>query len=361
MITARTFRWMFVLLAAASLGVGTALAGVGTAQATVPDAWGYALVQKPSGPVDPMHWAESVPSPVPTAAPGAPGQVTVKFPKIGFFKNGVVHVTAVIDELAWCDAQSWRPLGGNELVTVRCYTKGGVPTFVPFTVMFSASSGVIAGPLRYAYVHDNSAAVVTSFNSTGMANSVTNLGPGKWLVKLRGPGPASPVGGVQVTAVKKAAAAICDVAGRAFTATAQLIKVDCYNAAGVPTPSGWNLTYQRARAITGAMPKHFAYTVNNQPGNPGYVPAPPSVNVNSLAGVNSIANSFATALVKLPHVGLKPDIVFVTAAASVASVCNLNTVWGTAAGTALVRDVVCYRTSGAMAPSKSFVTYTSKS
>jgi hypothetical protein len=361
MITSRKSRRISALLAAASLGLGAALASVGTAQATVPNAWGYALVQKPSGPVVSGHWAESVASPTPTAAPGPPGQVTVKFPHIGYFKQGVVHVTAVIDELAWCDAQNWHPLGGSELVTVRCYTKGGVPTFVPFTVMFSASSGTIAGPLRYAYVHDSSASIVASFNSTGMPNSVTNLGTGKWLVKLRGAGPASQVGGVQVTAVKTTAPAICDVVGRAFSATAQLIKVDCYNAAGVPAPSGWNLSYQRDRAITGAMPKHFAYTVNNQPSNPGYVPAPPAVNVNSLAGVNSIANSFATALVKLPHVGLKPDTVFVTAEATVARVCNLNTVWGTAAGTAIVRDVVCYRTSGPMAVSKSFVTYTSKS
>ena len=163
----RVGRRLAATLAAVSLGCGLAVGVAATAQAS-PQAWAYALVLKPSGPVDAKHWKESVPSPKPTASPGLPGQETVKFPRIGFFKQGVVHVTAVADQFAWCQAQNWHPLAGKEIVTVRCYKKGGVPAFVPFTVMFTSSTGTLPGGLRYAYVHDAPTGVVATYNSTGM-------------------------------------------------------------------------------------------------------------------------------------------------------------------------------------------------
>ncbi|MEP7023167.1 MAG: hypothetical protein ABJB47_05020, partial [Actinomycetota bacterium] len=249
-------RKLIATLAAASIGAGLAVAATGTAHATVPDAWGFALVHSPSGPVAATHWAESVPSPTPTAVSGGPGLEAVRFPNLGFVKGGVVHVTAVTDQLAWCQAQKWQPLAGAEVVVVRCFRKGGIPAFVPFTVTFSASSGTLPGGLHYAYVHDSGTAVVSSFNSVGLLDTVTAAGTGVWLVRLPGPGPASRSGGLQVTAVKKAPA-ICNVAGWASSATQQVVKVRCYDAVGVPKASGWTLTYQRGRAITGAKPKHF--------------------------------------------------------------------------------------------------------
>jgi hypothetical protein len=59
-------------------------------------------------------------------------------------------------------------------------------------------------------------------------------------------------------------------------------------------------------------------------------------------------------------VGFLPNAVFATAFSPVARICNLNTVWATFGGNTTVRDVVCYLPSGAMAPTKSFITYTSK-
>jgi hypothetical protein len=310
--------------------------------------------------VDPAHWAESVPSGTPTASPGGPGQVTVRFPNIGLFKQGVVHLTAVTDQLAWCQAQNWFPAGGAEFVRVRCFRKGGIPAFVPFTVAFTTSSGKMPGGLAYASVHEGTAGVVSSFNSAGLANTVTTLGTGVWRVLLHGPGPASPSGGVQVTAVS-AAPAICQVGGRTSTPAEQVVIVRCYDAAGVPMKSGWTLSYQRGRAITGSRPKHFAYTVNNMPLSPGYVPAPAAVNFNSAAGVNSISNSPGVSLVKFPRVGVLPNTVVVTAYGNAPRVCNLNTVWATmAAGVVIVRDVVCYKPTGQRAPAKSFISYAAK-
>ncbi len=359
-------RRLAATVAATGLGCGLAVAAAGTAQAA-PQAWAYALVLKPAvaGPVVVNHWKESTPSPTPSSTPGVVGQVTVKFPSIGFFKQGVVHVTAVIDELAWCQAQNWRPLGGAELVTVRCYRKGGIPTFVPFTVMFTSSSGTLPGGLQYAYVHDATTGVVASYNSTGMPNSVSVLSTGVWKVTLRGPGPATHSGGIQVTAVDPTKPAICNVGGQKWTPTQQVIIVRCYNAAGIPQKTGWNLSYQRGRAITGAKPKLFAYTLNTMPTVPGpYSPAPGAINVNTGGGLNTIRRSgLGEWLVSLPRVGILPNTVFVTAASSVARVCNLNTVWATILppippGNVIVRDVVCYKVTGAMDPVKWFLSYT---
>jgi hypothetical protein len=351
-------------LAVASCGIGIASAA-GTAQAATPNAWGYALVLKPSGPVASNHWKESVASPTPTASPGVPGQVFVSFPKIGKFKQGVVHVTAVIDQPAWCQAQRWYPSGGKEIVAVRCYRKGGVPLFVPFTVLFTTSSGKLPGGLQYAYVHDNGTSVISAYNSTGLPDTVTTLGTGVWRVRLHGLGPSTHSGGVQVTAVNRTKPAICDVGGQTWTPSVQTIIVRCYTPAGTPFKTGWNLSYQRGRAITGGKPKLLAYTLNTKPliAVP-YSPAPPAVNVNTGGGVNTIRRSGAGEwLVSLPRVGMLPNILFVTATSSAPRICNLNTVWATIVppagpGVVTVRDVVCYEVNGAMTPSKWFLSYT---
>lgn len=139
----------------------------------------------------------------------------------------------------------------------------------------------------------------------------------------------------------------------------------CYSATGKPMKTGWNLSYQRGRAITGARPKLFAYTLNNKPLIAGpYAPVPPAVNVNTGGGTNTIRRSgLGEWLVSFPRVGMLPNTVLVTAASSVARVCNLNTVWATIfppipPPNVIVRDVVCYQVTGAMTPVKWFLSYT---
>ncbi len=245
---------------------------------------------------------------------------------------------------------------------MRCYRKGGIPTFVPFTVMFTSSSGTLPGGLQYAYVHDAPTGVVATYNSTGLSDTVSVLGTGLWRVTLHRPGPATQSGGVQVTAVDPKVPAICNVAGQKWTPAQQVIIVRCYTAAGKPLKTGWNLSYQRGRAITGARPRLFAYTLNNKPTVPGpYAPLPPAVNVNSAAGVNSIMRSgLGEWLVIFPRVGILPNSLFVTPVSSVPRVCNLNTVWATDVfkRAVIVRDVVCYQVTGAMAPVSWFLSYT---
>ena len=63
---------------------------------------------------------------------------------------------------------------------------------MPFTVTFAESSGTIPGGLKYAYLYHTAAGTVTSFNSAGLANTVTTLSTGVWQVRLPGPGPSTP-------------------------------------------------------------------------------------------------------------------------------------------------------------------------
>ena len=128
-------------------GGGLALAVAGTAQAAVPNRWGFAYVDNPSVPgvPDPARQAGSWPPGfVVHVKPGAIGQVFVRFPRIGG-RGGVVLVTAVTAAPVWCQAQKWARSGPNEIVAVRCYRAGGAPVFAPFTVAYSQSS---PGPMR---------------------------------------------------------------------------------------------------------------------------------------------------------------------------------------------------------------------
>jgi len=78
----------------------------GSAQASVPNHWGFAFVSQPAvAGIPPLsHQAGSWPPAFKVhTSPGAPGQVMVRFPQIGV-KGGVVHVTAVTDTATWCQA-----------------------------------------------------------------------------------------------------------------------------------------------------------------------------------------------------------------------------------------------------------------
>jgi hypothetical protein len=348
------------------LVAGLAAATAGTAQAAVPNKWGFAFVSKPSVPGIPdlNHQAGSWPAPLHAhTKPGVVGQVFVLFPRLAS-KNGVVHVTAVNQGPIWCQAQRWAPVGVNEVVAVRCFKAGGAPVFSPFTVLYTSSSKGPFPPGRaYGYVHlQPPSGIVASFNSSGAANTVTPGPTGVWLVRLPGLGSAGHAGNVQVTAADPSGAAKCEIAAWASSAARQQFIVRCFNGAATPLKTGWSLSYQRGRSIFGGQPKLFAYTINNQPANPGpYSPAPPPVNFNSLGGVNTIQNGGPFALVQFPRVGVFQNTVQVSAFKNTAGFCNLNTLWATNASSAgvIVRDVVCWTPAGQPKAGGSLVTYTS--
>ncbi len=353
--------------AAVVVGSGLAVAVAGTAQAAVPSHWGFAYVDKPSVPGIPAldHQAGSWPPGfVVHVAPGVVGQVFVRFPRIAS-RGGVVLVTAVTDSPVWCQAQKWARSGPNEVVAVRCYKAGGLPTFAPFVVAYSQSSKGSVPPGRgYGYVHYSPVhGVVARFNSAGAVNTVTAVAPGAWKVRLPGLGTAALAGNVQVTAVNSAGPAKCEVSGWNSKPVRQLIEVRCYNGVATPLKTGWTLVYQRGRAVTGTQPKHFAYTFDNKPLTAGpYAPVPPAVNFNSAGGINNIERAGGgLRLVMFPRAGKLPDTVLVTTAGSGGRFCNLLTRWATTAspGGVIVRDVACYTATGMLTNTASLITYAS--
>jgi len=361
-IARRSAAGLAAILAAA--GLVTAFAG--TAQAAAPDHWGFAFVDKPSVPGIPdlNHQSGSWPPGFKVhVTPGALGQAFVRFPQIAS-KAGVVHVTAVTDTPVWCQAQKWGPAGPDEIVAVRCFKPGGAPVFAPFVVMFTQSTTGAFPPGRaYGYVHfEPATGIVTRFNSAGAVNTVTPGPAGVWNVAMPGLGSPGPAGNIQVTAVNPAAAAKCEVAGWTPAPARQVIEVRCFNSTTAPLKTGWTLTYQRSRAVTGTQPKLFGYTFDNKPLLAGpYAPAPPPVNLNSAGGTNTAQRAGAgLRLVIFPRVGMLPDTVLVTPFHAGPGFCNLITPWFTSAARQVtVRDVACYTAAGAPSNQASLITYAS--
>jgi len=354
-----------VALGAAGLVTGMALISTARALAAVPDKWGFAFVNTPgvAGTPDPNHQAGSWPAPMQaTSNPGDPGQVIVRFPNLATAaQGGVVHVTAVDKRAAWCQAQKWVPKGQDELVYVRCFKAGGFPTFSPYTVLFTVStSGSVPAGQAYGYVHyEPGSGVVTSFNSSGGATTVAPLSDGVWKVTMAGLGSGVQVGGIQVTAVNKSAPAKCNLDQWTWTKASQVFVVRCFNAGSSPFKTGWTLSYQRARAITGKQQPQFAYTFDNKSLLIGpYAPTPPGINFNSLFGLNTISSA-GTGLrtVQFPKVGTLPNTVLVTPFHAGPGFCNLQSPWKTAVPDVLVR-VSCFNAAGTHESHASMVTYT---
>lgn len=348
------------LLCAAFLMVTWPLSSATGARATVPNAWGFAYVDVAMGAPSPAYQAGSWTSGAVASLPGATGQVEVRFPQIGV-SGGVVHVTAVSPNPDWCQVQSWKPLGSDLSVQVQCYKFGGAPAFVPFTVAFEQSSGIVPAPHKFAYVHYDGKSMVSSYNSAGAANNVSAGPTGVWKVTLPGLGTSTLAGGLQVTAVDPAKAARCKVGDWMETGSAQLVEVRCYDATTTPVGTGWTLTYQYERAVTGKAlpPKLYAYAMDVTPGKPGpYTPSPAGLTFNSTFVANTFQDFGSYRWASFPGVGSQPDHVQVTAFGPGPEYCKLGGLWTTAGGNALVQRVACF---DALTPVKrqTLVTYTS--
>lgn len=164
-------------------------------------------------------------------------------------------------------------------------------------------------------------------------------------------------------AVNTAVAAKCELQHWAPAAAGQSFLVRCYDATTNPLSTGWTLTYQLGRAVTGTQPAFFGYSYDNQPANPGpYAPAPPAVNFNATGAVNTLLRAgTGLRLGSFPQIGKLPNTVLVTPVQAGPGFCNLNTLWGTAPPNVTVRDVACYTATGALTNQQSMITYTSAS
>ena len=90
-----------------------------------------------------------------------------------------------------------------------------------------------------------------------------------------------------------------------------------------------------------------------------YAPPPAGLNYNSQGATNTIQSAgVGLRLVTFPKVGLLQDQVQATAYGPGPEFCNLQSLWNTNAGNAIVRNVACYD-AATRVDRLSFVTYTS--
>jgi hypothetical protein len=344
-------RWA-AWVSAALVALGAAAIGASPAQAAVPDRSGFVLFA--GGVVSQASPAGT------TVTPSGLGRWTIRFPGQGI-PGGVVHVTAVHDGLAtppgrWCQAESWTPVGADEVVKVACYALGGGLDSRPgFSVLFSRSSGVVGGGL-YGYI-DSSAvgAIITQYNSVGAANAVAHVGIGLYSVSFPGLGTASPNGGsLQLTAVSGTAGARCKVAAWSSTPNGQSTRILCHNEAGVVADNRFTISFQFRRSLYGPAfpPNRFGYLWNSPP----LGPAP--TNFNS-TGVPNVLAGAGPWTVRYPNLASAPGNTQVTAFGAGSDFCNLQTPW-TISGVDILARVACYNNAGVPVPTGFFASYSAR-
>ncbi len=335
----RRIRMLAGGLAVGALAV-TAISSIGSANAAVPDRYGFVLWS--GGTI-----VGSGTTPAATSVGvGGPGLYKIDFPGQAA-KGGVAHVTAINSVPHWCQVNSLLISGADEIVTISCYKVGGGADFTDFSAIFSSSSGAPSPAFgSFGYVDSlPSGSLVSQYNSAGLGDGVTHGPPGQWTVKFPGlatPGPID--GSLQATAVSPASVPMrCKVLSWSSGPSGQVAQVNCYNAGGVLADTEFMLTYQYQRALYGGFgpPKYFGY-LWNQP-----VGGPVSTNYNNPLGPGANTVSPGTlALVKFPSLAVLPDDVQVTSAGQGSDFCGLNTPWAHIGGDTVVRDVNCFTNAG---------------
>lgn len=339
--------------------VAVAAGPAGPAVAAAPDAYGFAYLDAPSQPIglpygpDPAH--QFVTGGTTVITRNGTGWYTVLFTGIGK-PTGVAHVTAVGGAPVWCQLIDYLMVGADEQLTVACVRVGWALQDSRFTVMFSSSSAPPAAPPgQYGYLRSDSAGtVLAAYNSAGGPNSVSAGPPGEYKFFLSGLGAPGITGGLQVTAVNNLAPARCKLVTWTVSPNGSFGLVRCFSAAGALTPSGWTLSYQNQRAITGAVfpPRFFGYIWNIPGGAP-----PVQTNFNSMLGIGG--NVPIGGGVRFPQVGVLQDHVQITAVGPTGEWCGLAGLWATPTPDALA-PVICFSVGGAVLSQPYLASYTSR-
>ncbi|MFI6513171.1 hypothetical protein ACIBCT_36690 [Streptosporangium sp. NPDC050855] len=350
---------------AVPLGAGSASAAAHGRVAGPPGPWGVAFVV--NGPTTTTVQRQRGTWPVEyqvQSSFGEPGEVLVRFPRIGLASGGAAHVTAVSGAPAWCQVREWRQSGADEIVAVRCHRYGGERVLIPFYVVFGHSAQILPARQAYGYVHWDGSAVAGQFNSSAATavNSVVRSAttPGVWQAVLPGLGTTGLAGNIQVTAVNPSVPARCKVGGWTSTAAEQRIVVRCHDANDTPLDTGWSLTYHRAHAVLATYPQYdSAYTFDNAPATAGsYVPVPSAVNHNSHGmGVGIQRPAVGRKQVTVSGiVNMYVDNVQVTATGPGPAFCNLSHPSQLYAMYVSIRYVSCY-TGTTPSDQPSMITY----
>jgi hypothetical protein len=331
--------------------------------------WGFAFLNNPNP-------APPPPPPVPlppaweasssgggaalTAHPG-PGHYQITFYRIGTPPGGglgVVHVTAAPAENApvWCQAGSWGPQNGNEVINVVCYqAPKAVPVNTDFSVTFGWNApGSVSGP-SFGYLESNGVSGTnTQFDSAGGTITSTLVARGRWTVIMPGLGGTGRfLGGIQVTTAT-VQPGHCKLINWQTTAAQQGIEVRCFTTTGAPANLPWTLTYQNGTDIVGRTPADFGYIWHAGA-------APPGTNVNSCGpmAINTVTppNPYT---VTFPCIFAPSNDVQLTASGQNFDFCAISPLpWAANGPDVNVPDVSCFHVNGTPSPADNmFATYT---
>jgi hypothetical protein len=307
---------------------------------------------------DPKHQFVTSGGPV-TIVRHAAGRYSVFFPGIAA-DQGVAHVTAVNDQPVWCQLGGYGPTSLGERVDVICTELGGRFQDNRFAVVFSTSTAPPAGPGAYAYLQATAAGgLLDSYNSGAAPNLLSHAGVGLYSVTLSGLSTPTLAGGLQVTAVNARVSARCKVGSWRPSGAGQGARILCFDAAGAPADSGFTLSFQLRRAITGGFfpPSRFGYLYDTTlfPAGP-----PLETNFNSLVGPGANTPVVPGALDRFPSIGALPDHAQATAVSADPNWCILTAPWitNTNPPDAFVQ-VRCFDPAGATIVNPVLVTYTS--
>lgn len=367
--TRRAFSVVLAVTLALAAGVLGGFGPARPAQAATADLWGFAysdtLAPAAWTTMDTTRqwgsWKAAHPGDWASAIRTAPGRYRVRMPWLASPARGAVHLTAVSSEPRWCTAANWFSSGPDRFIDLQCAGPGGTPVDTLFTVLFTASSGVLpAGQGSHAYVH-HQGGIASTYNSAGGVNTVAQTGVGEYLVRLPLVGAAGALAGnVQVTATQTSGYPFrCKVLDRwSLNGTDLLIPIGCFEpTASAPANSGFVVSYHRQRSVTGelAPPSRFGYTWHHP------VPAP-QTNFNSVGGFGG--NTVTPVAVgryqlEVPAAGVRETHLHLTGYGDRPGYCTIGG-WSYGSASELLARILCFDASGAFADQSFFATATSR-
>jgi hypothetical protein len=242
-----------------------------------------------------------------------PGRYTVQFTNLDTF-GGTVNVTAYGTSGHTCKVGGWGPSGGNQYVSVYCFSAIGSPDDTYFTASFTYP-GQVPGAFGFVWADQptNPAynpSATYSFNTTGATNDIARHDVGRYTVHMPG------LSGAGHRTVKVTAygweSTTCELEGW-HLANDVWIDVVCHDAWGFPVDSYYTVTMaHQDTTLLGVTNAARAFGWAHQETEPS--PYEPVVSFNSTGGTNTAErSSTGDYTVRLPGLGHDNGHVQVTA------------------------------------------------
>jgi hypothetical protein len=280
------------------------------------------------------------------------GVYTVRFTGLGV-TGGVAHATAYGAGTSQCKVGSWHPSGGDQLVTVRCFTLAGAAVDSMFTAGYTNRTtwrgfDGAAAPGAYLWAGDPTStnytpSAIYQYNSSGAVNSVSRTGTGTYRAYLPGIG-HSVTGGHPLVTAYGSGSERCKVVSHGWTSPSSTIQVNvrCFTTAGVPANTPFTLTFTDRANVLGIEHRQTAYALAHNATAASYTPAASYLHVTQGGTATATRVGVGVYVFKPTNVNLATGTVHVRASGWDGQFCKVIT-WS--AGGITVR---CYDTAGAL-------------